>query len=69
MENLSSNLRYYLVFTLDQMIMYFYSHAKEAGRVYQIDDFFNEYRSYRKLAESDFSLEALLKVPVNKKLW
>lgn len=67
--NLASNLRYYLVFMLDQMIAYFASHTDEKGKVYQIDDFFNEYISYRKIIESDFKLKTLLSIPVNKELW
>lgn len=68
-ENLASNLRYYLVFLLDQMIVYFASHANEKGRKYKMGDFFNEYRNYRRLIDADFTLKTLLSIPVNKELW
>ncbi len=68
-ENLASNLRYYLVFLLDQMIVYFSSHATDKGRKYQIGDFFNEYRSYRRLIDDNFTFQTLLSIPVNKELW
>ena len=68
-ENLASNLRYYLVFLLDQMIVYFASHANDKGQIYQIGDFFNEYRSYRRVIDADFTLKTLLSIPVNKELW
>lgn len=68
-ENLASNLRYYLVFLLDQMIVYFDSHALDKGKEYQMGDFFNEYRNYRKLIETNFALKTLLSIPVNKELW
>lgn len=68
-ENLTSNLRYYLVFLLDQMIVYFASHSSEKGKVCTIGDFFNEYRSYRRLIDADFTLKTLLSIPVHKELW
>jgi hypothetical protein len=68
-ENLASNLRYYLVFLLDQMIVYFASHAADKDNNYQIGDFFNEYRNYRRLIEADYTLKTLLSIPVNKELW
>lgn len=68
-ENLASNLRYYLVFLLDQLIDYFSSNADKKGRVFQMDDFFNEYRSYRRIIDATFSLDTLLSIPVIKKLW
>lgn len=68
-ENLASNLRYYLVFLLDQMIVYFAAHANDKGQSYQIGDFFNEYCNYRRVIDSDFTLKTLLSIPVNKELW
>ena len=68
-ENLASNLRYYLVFVLDQMIVYFASHANDKGHNYQMGDFFNEYRNFRRVIDSDFTLNTLLSIPVNKELW
>lgn len=68
-EDLTSNLRYYLVFIIDQMIGFFTSKASEKKKTYQIDFFFNEYRSYRKQLEHNLTLENLLTVPVCKSLW
>lgn len=68
-ESLASDLRYYLVFLLDQMIKYFSSIAANKRRVYQINDFFNEYHNYRRLIDSDFTLKTLLSIPLNKELW
>lgn len=68
-ENLTSNLRYYLVFLLDQMVVYFASHVNDSGQNYRIGDFFNEYRSYRRVIDTDFTLKTLLSIPVNKELW
>ena len=68
-EDLASNLRYYLVFLIDQMLSYFTAKAEKKGLVVQIDDFFNEYRSYRKFVDANFALNTLLSIPVNKNLW
>ncbi len=68
-EDLASNLRYYLVFLIDQMLSYFTAMAEKKGKVVQIDDFFNEYRSYRKYVDANFDLKTLLSIPINKNLW
>lgn len=68
-ESLASNLRYYLVFLLDQMIKYFASHAADKSTVYKMGDFFNEYHSFRRRIDHDFTLETMLSIPVNKELW
>lgn len=68
-EDLASNLRYYLVFLLDQMMSYFGSKAIIKGKTVQLEDFFNEYRSYKKYIEANFKLESLLSIPINKTLW
>lgn len=68
-EDLASNLRYYLVFLIDQMLSFFTEKAEKKGLVVQIDDFFNEYRSYRKYIDANFALNTLLSIPINKNLW
>jgi len=69
-ENLASNLRYYLVFLLDQMIDYFVNHSHNANnRKYRMDDFFNEYKSYRKLVDDSFDLDTLKQIPIKRALW
>lgn len=68
-EDLASNLRYYLVFLIDQMHSYFSVKAEKKGLVVLIDDFFNEYRSYRKYVDANFELNTLLSIQINKNLW
>lgn len=68
-ESLASNLRYYLVFLLDQMIVYFAKYATENCKEIQINNFFFEYQNYRRLIDSNFNLQTLLSIPVNKTLW
>lgn len=68
-EDLASNLRYYLVFLIDQMLAYFTSRTELKDHKFQIDDFFNEYRSYRKFIEADFNLSSLLSIPIRNDLW
>ena len=68
-EDLASNLRYYLVFLIDQMLSYFSVKAEKKGLVVLIDDFFNEYRSYRKYVDANFELNTLLSIQINKNLW
>ena len=64
-DDLTSNLRYYLVFLLEQMVRYFLStkqqnNSKQKG----IEDFFYEYKMMYDYISTDWSLEKILSVPV-----
>jgi len=63
-ENVTSNLQYYLIFVLNQMIDYF---GKDEPTGKTMDDFFNEYKIIRiKLKEEDnLTVKDLLDVPFN----
>ena len=69
-ENITSNLRYYLVFILDQMIYYF-SNTNLTNNKTQasLDDFFNTYINYRKMIEVDYDLNIIKSIPIAKNLW
>ena len=69
-ENITSNLRYYLVFLLDQMIYYF-SDTNLTNSITQasLDDFFNTYLNYRKMIEADYDLNIIKSIPIAKNLW
>lgn len=69
-ENITSNLRYYLVFVLDQLISFFsYSNPKSNNKVASLDDFFNTYINYRKMIEVDYDLNIIKSIPIAKNLW
>lgn len=69
-ENVTSNLRYYLIFMLDQIISYF-CNIKDCKyrEPVNLEDFFNEYISYKKVIERDYNLSIILSIPVTRNLW
>ena len=68
-ECITSNLRYYLVFLLDQMFVYFDKAPTSGKKKKTLDDFFNEYINYQKMIEKDYEKELLLGIPVAQRLW
>ena len=68
-ENITSNLRYYLVFMLDQMIAYFERVPESSDNHVVLEDFFNEYISYRRMIEREYELGRILSIPVTRRLW
>lgn len=69
-ENITSNLRYYLVFILDQMVSFFSDpNLKKQDKVFSIEDFFNTYLNYRKMIEVDYDLNIIKTIPIAKNLW
>ena len=66
-ENMTSNLRYYLVFTLNQMLSYF---STEPTQGYTMDDFFNEYKLLKiKLSqENNLTANDLINIPLEHRL-
>ena len=69
-ENITSNLRYYLVFILDQMIFFFSDpNLKNPNKTFCLDDFFNTYINYRKMIEVDHDLNIIKSIPIAKNLW
>lgn len=70
-ENITSNLRYYLVFLLNQIIVYFSNvPSTEINRYkdYSLDDMFSEYRILKKHIEYKWDKEVILSVPVETDL-
>lgn len=70
-EDLTSNLMYYLIFLLNQMIGYFASipYGNEPLRKITIDEFFYEYQLIMDNIASDCTLERMRKVPYQKDLF
>lgn len=61
-EGITSNLRYYLVFVLNQMIVFF---AKAGNNMtVSIDDFYNEYFMIKSKISKSYEIETLLAVPL-----
>lgn len=70
-ENITSNLRYYLVFVLNQLISYFSKLSVVANvedRMFNIDDVFYEYKLWKKRIEKDWAFEVIMAVPVEMDL-
>jgi hypothetical protein len=65
-EGITSNLRYYLVFVLNQMIVYFANANSE--REISIDDFYNEYYMIKTKISKDLNVKNLLAVPLEQDL-
>lgn len=61
-EGVTSNLRYYLVFLLNQFIVYF-AHVDE-DKTASLDDFFLQYGMWKKCIETTWKLDPLLAIPV-----
>ncbi len=66
-ENITSNLRYYLVFLLNQAIVYF-SNVPESGndcyRKVSMNDFFSEYIIFKKLIQQNYDLAVIMDMPL-----
>lgn len=70
-ENITSNLRYYLVFVLNQLISYFSKLPGEVNvedRIFNIDDVFYEYKMWKKRMEKDWDFDVIMAVPVEMDL-
>lgn len=63
----TSNLRYYLVFLLNQVIMYF-SNMEDTDNLININDFFNEFECTERKLSFDWSLQSLLNVDYDENL-
>ena len=70
-EDLTSNLMYYLIFLLNQMIGFFSSISpdQDSLRKVTIDEFFYEYQLILDNIYSDFTLERMRNVPYQKDLF
>ena len=70
MENLTSNLRYYLVFVLNQCIAYFVRDRLYDSKI-SMDTFFWEYEKYQQIfsmnKKANFRYEYIMKVPLSNK--
>ena len=70
MENLTSNLRYYLVFVLNQCIDYFVRDRLYDSKI-SMDTFFWEYEKYQQIfsmnKKANFKFEYIIKVPLSNK--
>lgn len=70
-ESITSNLRYYLVFVLNQIISFFSklpSDDTDEKSFFTLDDMFSEHKMIRKQIEKEWKLHALLSVPVEMDL-
>lgn len=65
-ENITSNLRYYLVFLLNQIIVYF-ANTQEKRNI-TLEDFFYEYDIYMKMIAEKKDLSTCISVPVEMDL-
>lgn len=61
-EGITSNLRYYLVFVLNQIIVFFANANK--NRKITIDDFYHEYVLIKTKIQKDLNIKTLLEVPL-----
>jgi len=65
-ENVTSSLRYYLLFVLNQLIKYFSELPNNQNeKKINIDDMLSEFKLWRKHIEKDWSLDVLLAVPID----
>jgi hypothetical protein len=70
-ENITSNLRYYLVFVLNQLISYFSklpNTITDEKKLYTLDDMFSEFKMLKKQIEKEWNLEVILAIPVEMDL-
>jgi len=66
-ENITSNLRYYLVFLLNQTIVYFSNvsvHRNNCKKKVSMNDFFSEYILLKKLIQQNYDLDVIMNVPL-----
>ena len=66
-ENVTSNLRYYLTFLLNQMIVYF-SNIEPRIEPASLEDFFYEYEMWKKRIKENLDFETLMNVPIEMDL-
>jgi hypothetical protein len=66
-ENITSNLRYYLVFLLNQMIIFFASYRDEGNSV-GMEDFFFKYEIMKKGIIDSWDLKFIMNVPLEMEL-
>ena len=66
---MTSNLRYYLVFLLDQIIEYFSSIETGLEDKVSLDTFFYYYSNKRNEIEKDYNIDTLMQVKVSRRLW
>lgn len=68
-EDLTSNLKYYLTFLLNQMIIYFSSLPNSGDRTnIKIDEFFYEYQMIIDNIKEDWSIDKMRNAPYNSEL-
>lgn len=68
-EDLTSNLKYYLIFLLNQMIMYFSSlTSKRTGSKVSIDEFFYDYQMMMDNIAEDWDLAKMRNIPFQNDL-
>ena len=63
-DNITSHLRYYLVFVLSQMVDFFNSQRREGARL-TMDDMFYEYDMWVKRIKESYDLNIINSVPLN----
>lgn len=68
LESLTSNLRYYLVFLLNQMIVYFSNVPSNSKGIITMEDFFYEYSNLYKKLLSEKNLNCILSIPMEMNL-
>lgn len=61
-ENVTSNLRYYLVFLLNQLIVYFEN--VQPGKSVTLENFFYDYESWKKRIMEEYNFNTIMSVPV-----
>ncbi|MGO5522525.1 hypothetical protein [Phocaeicola plebeius] len=61
-ENVTSNLRYYLVFLLNQLIVYFENVQLEKNVT--LENFFYDYESWKKRIMEEYNFDTIMSVPV-----
>lgn len=66
-ENVTSNLRYYLVFLLNQMIVYF-SNIEPCSKPVGLEDYFYEYEMWKKRIKENWDFNTLMAVPIEMDL-
>lgn len=68
-ENVTSNLRYYLVFLLNQIIVYFANVKEEKeGQEVSLENFFYEYEIWKKRIKQSWDFNVIMSVPVEMDL-
>jgi len=66
-ENITSNLRYYLVFVLNQMLVYFSNLSNsttDEQKTYSMDDLFYEFKVWKRSIEKNYDKDIIMSVPI-----